>query len=103
MSYEAMEALFNWSWRICPDDFPVTDMQSLALKTEHLSFRAFISIAFTLWTRNCETSSLQMKHIDLNPEPRPGATRSDTKPINFILRGRKGWQKKQAKGENQLN
>ncbi|KAK7028811.1 hypothetical protein VNI00_014824 [Paramarasmius palmivorus] len=93
MSFEDMVALYEWSCKMCPDNLPVTDMESLTLKTEHLSFRAFISIAFTLWTRNCETSSLRVKNVDRNPEPRLGATPLDPKCIVFRLFNRKGWQR----------
>ncbi|KAK7035306.1 hypothetical protein VNI00_012073 [Paramarasmius palmivorus] len=103
MSYEAMEELYKWSCGICPDDYSIMDMDALAHATEHFFFRAFISVAFTLWTRNCETSSLQAKHINFNPEPCPGQTPFDTKPINISLCRQKGWQKKMAKGENQIN
>ncbi|ESK81946.1 hypothetical protein Moror_15406 [Moniliophthora roreri MCA 2997] len=76
MSYKAMEKLYNWLCSMCSDDYP---------------------------TRNCETSSLQVKHIVLNPEPQCGATPFDSKNITFKLVGWKGWQRKIGKGEHQLN
>ncbi|THU92314.1 hypothetical protein K435DRAFT_862637 [Dendrothele bispora CBS 962.96] len=103
MSIEDMTNIFLWSWNICPDNSPVTTTQERALKTEHLFFRAFISVAFTLWTRNCETSTLKAKDIDWVTEPRPNAPQGDPPAINIRLRERKGWQRKQSKGETQLN
>ncbi|KAJ4475118.1 hypothetical protein C8R41DRAFT_869964 [Lentinula lateritia] len=98
-----MERLYAYSITICPDDYPVADVKSLALKTSHLRFRAYASLGFTIWTRNSETSNLQAKHIDRNPLPRPGATPSDPPFIQINLRDRKNWQKKQGKNETQLN
>ncbi|THU93512.1 hypothetical protein K435DRAFT_861432 [Dendrothele bispora CBS 962.96] len=103
MTVEDMVTLFFWSWNICPDDAPVTTIEERMLKTEHLFFRAFTSTAFTLWTRNCETSTLKAKDIDWSPEPRPNAPPGDPPAITVGLRERKGWQRKQNKGETQLN
>jgi hypothetical protein len=51
MTIDDMKAIFDWSWSVCSDKAPVTTMDELRSKTEHLSLRAFISTAFTLWTR----------------------------------------------------
>ncbi|THU80443.1 hypothetical protein K435DRAFT_874378 [Dendrothele bispora CBS 962.96] len=103
MSHQDMKAIYDWSIRTCPDDAPVTNVNQLALKTEHLLYRASASLAFTIWTRHCETTNLKGKHIDMNPEPHPGAAPYEPTSINVHLKERKGWQKKMNKGQSQLN
>ncbi|THU79784.1 hypothetical protein K435DRAFT_823833 [Dendrothele bispora CBS 962.96] len=103
MTIEDMVTLYNWSCKLCPDSAAVMKMEEQALKTEHLYFRAFISVAFTLWTRNCEMSTLKAKDIDWVTDLRPNAPPTDPSAINIRLRERKGWQRKQNKGETQLN
>ncbi|KAF5365299.1 hypothetical protein D9758_005473 [Tetrapyrgos nigripes] len=106
MTMDDMMTIFNWSWRTCPDSAPVTTMEELHTKTEHLLMRAFMSAGFTLWTRdcrNCETSTLKAKDVEWNPDSRPNAPPGDPAAINIQLRERKGWQRKQSKGQTQVN
>ncbi|KAL0578113.1 hypothetical protein V5O48_003892 [Marasmius crinis-equi] len=103
ISIEDMKALYKWSLHECPANSAVNDMEMLAKVTEHLHFRAFITLAFNLWTRNSEACNLKWGYIENNAEPQPGSTPGDGNPMNVHLRGRTGWQKKMAKGETQLN
>ncbi|THU95692.1 hypothetical protein K435DRAFT_665894 [Dendrothele bispora CBS 962.96] len=101
MSFDDMSTLFKWSWSICPDDAPIQTADELKVKTRHLSFRAYISTAFVLWTRSCETSKLKGKDIDWVAPPRPNAPPGDPPAIEIRLTNRKGWQRKKRKGGDQ--
>ena len=54
MTIEELQKLMAWSETMCPDDMltmPIEDLETLKFRAEHALMRAFISSAFTLWTR----------------------------------------------------
>ncbi|KAF5333936.1 hypothetical protein D9758_018155 [Tetrapyrgos nigripes] len=96
---------YAWSRTQCPHDAQVTDSKTLAIITQHLYFRAYYQLAFTVWTRNVETSSLQAKHFQFNDDhpAEPGGGVRVHPFFRLNLSGRKGWQNKMSKNEHQLN
>ena len=54
MTIEELQKLMAWSETMCPDDMlmmPIEDLATLKFRAEHALMRAFVSSAFTLWTR----------------------------------------------------
>ena len=54
MSIEELQKLMRWSEETCPDELltmPLKDIETLKFRLEHALMRAFVSSAFTLWTR----------------------------------------------------
>jgi hypothetical protein len=59
MTIEELQKLMSWSETMCPNGMltmPIKDLETLKFHTEHALMRAFISLAFTLWTRFSFTS-----------------------------------------------
>ena len=56
ISIEEIQTLMQWSERTCPNELlemPVPDVETLMFRLEHALMRAFVTSAFTLWTRWC--------------------------------------------------
>jgi len=54
ITIEEVQKIMEWSEKTCPDNLltlPVEDLEILMFRAEHALMRAFISSAFTLWTR----------------------------------------------------
>ncbi|EAU89590.2 hypothetical protein CC1G_02479 [Coprinopsis cinerea okayama7 len=77
--------------------------KALETRAENLQFLAFAALGFTLWTRNCEAVQLQAKNFDFSPPPKQASNGVSYPYFVVNLFNRKGWQRKMAKGENQLN
>ncbi|EDR02961.1 uncharacterized protein LACBIDRAFT_331983 [Laccaria bicolor S238N-H82] len=93
---EEMKKIIDWSEKMCPDDLltlPVKDLETLMFRAEHALMRAFISSAFTLWTRCFELLTLQEQDIR---EDCVGPVPYYIPHFKIVLENRKGWQ--HAKG-----
>jgi hypothetical protein len=57
MKYSYLAQMINWSESVCPfdpDSAPRSEdltIEARSFQTEHIRFRAFASLAWTLWTR----------------------------------------------------
>ncbi|EAU82720.1 hypothetical protein CC1G_10625 [Coprinopsis cinerea okayama7 len=103
MRLEYMEKLYAYLKDNTPAESETKDPASLKKRAEMLQFAAFAALGFTLWTRNCEAVQLQVKHFDFAPPPKR-ASNGAVYPFFVVnLLNRKGWQRKMAKGEHQLN
>ncbi|EDQ99570.1 uncharacterized protein LACBIDRAFT_316329 [Laccaria bicolor S238N-H82] len=96
ITIEEVKKIMEWSEKTCPDDLltlPVEDLETLMFHAEHALMRAFISSAFTLWTRCFELLTLQYRDIKndcVGPAP------YYIPHFKVVLENRKGWQ--HAKG-----
>ncbi|KAF8904708.1 hypothetical protein CPB84DRAFT_1677144 [Gymnopilus junonius] len=99
MTLEEIQKLMRWSMSVCPDEKltedpkGITDTADLVFRLEHGLMHAFMSSAFTLWTRCFELLSLQAQDArtdccGLAPYYAPH--------FKIYLNHRKGWQ--QEKG-----
>ncbi|EDR06825.1 uncharacterized protein LACBIDRAFT_299726 [Laccaria bicolor S238N-H82] len=96
ITVEEMKKIIDWSEKMCPDDLltlPVKDIETLMFRAEHALMRAFISSAFTLWTRCFELLTLQEQDIK---EDCVGPAPYYIPHFKIVLENRKGWQ--HAKG-----
>ncbi|KAF8955908.1 hypothetical protein BDZ97DRAFT_1907423 [Flammula alnicola] len=99
MTIEEIQTLMRWSTSICPDEMltadpkTITNMEDLMFRLEHGFMRAFMSSAFTLWTRCFELASLQAQDIELDCR---GPAPYYAPHFKVHLNHRKGWQ--QEKG-----
>ncbi|KAH6907098.1 hypothetical protein BKA70DRAFT_1105034 [Coprinopsis sp. MPI-PUGE-AT-0042] len=80
-----------------------TDAASLMARAEYLEFRAIKDLGLTVWMRNCESRQLQAKHFNFSLPPKRASNGALYPLFALNLRNRKGWEKKMAKGEHQLN
>ncbi|KAF8688094.1 hypothetical protein AX14_003512 [Amanita brunnescens Koide BX004] len=94
MTIEDMTHLVRWSERVCPP-VPIsgqgTTMEEQALTvTRHVFMRAFMTTAFTLWTRNFELCGLRAGHItgDFMQPPH------NLPYLRVSIVNRKGWLRK---------
>jgi len=54
ISIEEIQTLMQWSEKTCPNELlemPVPNVETLMFRLEHALMRAFVTSAFTLWTR----------------------------------------------------
>ena len=63
MKYTYLAQMMRWSELVCPFDpnsmhIPNLTIDTRAFQTEHIRFRAFASVAWTLWTRFIKFSLL---------------------------------------------
>lgn len=97
MSLEDLTRIMEWSRTICPESWssvqvapsPDTD-EMTELVAKHLFMRAYMSTAFTLWTRNNELCKLKKSHVQ-------DVISYDGHSLPYftvVLENRKGWQKK---------
>lgn len=96
ITIEEIQQIMEWSEKTCPDDLltlPVADLETLMFRAEHALMRAFISSAFTLWTRCFELLTLQDQDIKDNCV---GPAPYYIPHFKVALENRKGWQ--HAKG-----
>lgn len=64
ITIEEVQKIMDWSQKTCPDDLltlPVEDLETLMFRAEHALMRAFISSAFTLWTRFVANSQFLLR------------------------------------------
>ncbi|KAK7696317.1 hypothetical protein QCA50_000971 [Cerrena zonata] len=88
--YEDLAKMMDWSESVCSDD-RISQTRSLSDQlhvAEHLMFRAYASTAFTLWSRNSETSSIKNRHYKRNCE---GTDPYHIPHDQVYLVNRKGW------------
>lgn len=118
MTIEEIQKLMRWSTSVCPDEMltadprTIIDLDDLRFRLEHAFMRAFMSSAFTLWTRlvlstyiliidkdsplrdSCfELLSLQAQNVKQDCH---GPAPSYIPYLEVTLSHRKGWQ--QEKG-----
>ena len=53
MKYEDLVKIMDWSYSICPnkEDYQFSTLEDQLKVADHLMFRAYVSTAFTLWSR----------------------------------------------------
>ncbi|KAF8798245.1 hypothetical protein BYT27DRAFT_7264839 [Phlegmacium glaucopus] len=97
ITIEEIRKLMNWSEKNCPNEklnsTPVENMEELKLCLEHGLMCAFMTSAFTLWTRCFELLSLQagdIKNGCIGPAP------YYIPHFKIHLENRKGWQKEKG-------
>jgi len=59
MTIKELQKLMQWSKETCPDELLtmlLKDVKTLKFQLEHVLMRAFVSLAFTLWTRYVPSS-----------------------------------------------
>ncbi|PPQ82236.1 hypothetical protein CVT26_009348 [Gymnopilus dilepis] len=99
MTIEEIQKLMRWSTSVCPDELLTEDPKKIAtteelmFRIEHGFMRAFMSSAFTLWTRCFELLSLQA--ADILPDC-VGPAPYYIPHFKVCLNQRKGWQNEQG-------
>ncbi|KAF8325292.1 hypothetical protein F5887DRAFT_1085601 [Amanita rubescens] len=93
MSIEDLAHIVRWSEAQCPPellDSPASDSRAQALVTRHAFMRAFMTTAFTLWTRNFELCALHISNISTILKQPP----YNLPHFDVMIGNRKGWLRK---------
>ncbi|KAF8801213.1 hypothetical protein BYT27DRAFT_7226962 [Phlegmacium glaucopus] len=103
ITIQDMEALYVYSEKnlVKKEDasgIPLS-LSEVGLAASSLFFNALSTTGFTIWTRNCETISLQYGNLEF-PDWR---NRHQGEFFTVNLRNRKNWQRRVKKNEQQLN
>ncbi|KAF9504512.1 hypothetical protein BS47DRAFT_1368735 [Hydnum rufescens UP504] len=104
MKLQDLRTIWEISMKHCPGNVVdralgggLADLEERALVFKHLLWRAFSSLAWTLWTQNFETTNFHFSDLNYDHQEDHGVPH-----VQITLSNCKGWQKRAQKGDPNL-